>query len=210
MTTGSGERLWEGDVNEAAVEEWVDETTAFDRVRTVAETTSDPQSASEVADRARVSEPTARKYLESLLEAGLVTAVSTGNGTRYVRSPQSLAVDRIASIHREHTRDEIGSAIERFRDELAALRDTYGVADADALVDRLDADETGWQDVHRWRETEERLAVARAALALYDFDPDDTRTAVTRLAYAGHADGDRGAFASGTDESTTGNDESTA
>jgi DNA-binding Lrp family transcriptional regulator len=190
-------------VNEAVVEEWVAETTAFDRVRAVADATTEPQPTSVVADRARVSDPTARKYLDTMAESGRVRAIETGNGTRYMRSPQAMAMERIASIHREHTRDEIRSAIKRFEEELSALRDTYEVSDVDDLVVSLDAEDDGWADVSRWQRVEENLKITRAALSLYDFDPDDSRTAATRYSERSHStDGERGAFEFESGEST--------
>lgn len=195
MTETGDERPWTGDVNEAVVDDWIADTTAFDRVRAVADATSEPHSASEIADRARVSDPTARKYLDTMAESGRIRAIGTGNGTRYMRSPQAMAMERIASIHREHTRDEIRSAIKRFEEELSALRDTYEVSDVDDLVVSLDAEDDGWTDVSRWQRVEENLKVTRAALSLYDFDPDDSRTAATRLLDDDDAaDTDRGAF----------------
>lgn len=36
--------LWEGDANDAAVEEWVEETSPLERVRDVLDVTTDPSS----------------------------------------------------------------------------------------------------------------------------------------------------------------------
>ncbi|MDB2276768.1 ArsR family transcriptional regulator, partial [Halorubrum ezzemoulense] len=65
-TTDAPHELWEGDVNEAAIEEWKADTTTFDRIRHVSDVTTEPQAASTIAERAQVSEPTARKYLSIL------------------------------------------------------------------------------------------------------------------------------------------------
>ena len=40
-------------MNEAVVEQWIDDTTAFDRVRQVVDVTTEPQSVEKIADRAR-------------------------------------------------------------------------------------------------------------------------------------------------------------
>ena len=63
---------WDGDVNEAVVEEWKDETTAFERIVSVIDVTTEPAFASEIAERAVVSEPTVRKHLQSLASVGRV------------------------------------------------------------------------------------------------------------------------------------------
>lgn len=173
---------WEGDVNEAVVEDWVDDTTTFERVQQVLDATTEPKSAGDVAERARVSEPTARKHLEAMADAGRAKSVQTDAGTRYLRSPTVLATRRIATIHREHSKQELREAIQELRQQLADLRETHGASDADDLALGLEADDDGWSDLARWRQLEENLEVAQAALALYDFDPDDSRSAAARAA----------------------------
>lgn len=173
--------LWSGDVNEAVVEDWTDDTTTHDRVRQVVDVTTTPQSAREIADRARVSEPTARKFLETMRENGRVKAISTDSGTRYMRSPQAVALKRISAIHREHSKTELRDAIQGLQDQIASLRDEHGVADVDELALELGAGDDGWRDVARWQQLEENLDVAQAALSLYDFDPDDSQTAAARV-----------------------------
>jgi len=168
---------WEGDVNEAAVEEWVENTTPFERVKEVLDTTTDPEFAKQVAERARVSEPTARKHLSTFAEVGHAEAVPAEQGIKYKRSAQSVATRRIAAIHREYSKRELTDTIQRLRDEIASIRDEYGVNDPDDLAFELDSGDEGWQTVARWRTLEENLGIAKAALSLYDFDPDDEGTA---------------------------------
>lgn len=191
----------DSDVNDAAVDEWVDETTAFDRVTQTVDVTNEPQTAAEIADRAEVSEPTARKYLSSLADVGRIQAIETNNGRTYKRSPRSIAMRRISAIHREHTREEIQDAIASLESELADLQETYGVTDVDALVtDHDDADR--WADVARWREIEDNLDIARAALTLYDYDPDDLALAALMDIEEDDEAAERGAFGIG-DAGTT-------
>lgn len=176
---GTEAEPWHGDVNDAVVDDWTDETTTFDRVREIADVTSTPATASEIADRARVSEPTARKHLGTLADTGRITTIETSAGTTYMRSPQLLALQRISAIHREHTKGEIRDAIRDLKQELAELRTSYDVSDVDELAIELGADDDGWRDVARWRQVEQNLEVAQAALSLYDFDPDNSRAAAT-------------------------------
>jgi DNA-binding transcriptional ArsR family regulator len=174
--------FWEGDVNEATIDEWKEDTTTFDRVRHVIDVTTEPQTASKIADRARVSEPTARKYLSALAETGRVKVVNTDSGARYMRAPQMLAIRRISAIHREHTKTEIRDAIHDLKEELNEFREQYDVTDIDELALELDAGDDGWQAVTRWQQVEQNLEIARAALSLYDFDPDDSHAAAARVA----------------------------
>lgn len=170
---------WEGDVNEAAVEEWVEETTPFDRVRDVLDVTTEPQFAKEIGERARVSEPTARKHLSTFADVGRAETVPAEQGTQYKRSAQSIAMRRIAAIHREYSKRELTDAIERLRDQIASLQEEYGANDPDDLAYELESGDEGWRAVARWRTLEENLDIAKAALSLYDFDPDDSGS-VTR------------------------------
>ena len=183
MTTADApDELWEGDVNDAAIEEWKADTTTFDRVRSVIDVTTEPQAVSTIAERAQVSEPTARKYLSALAETGRVKTVTTDAGTRYMRAPQMLAMRRISAIHREHTKREIRDAIHDLKEELRTLREQYEVKDVDELAIELDPGDEGWQDVARWKQVEQNLEIAQAALSLYDFDPDDSQSAAARVA----------------------------
>ena len=178
---------WEGDVNEAVLEEWKEETTAFDRLTTVIDATSEPAFAKEIAKRAAVSEPTARRHLKSLAEVGRVTTVASERGTKYKRSPSTLAMRRIAGLHSHYSKEELQEAIKELRDKIATLRTEHGVSDADDLATELEIGDDSWIDVSRMRDLEENLDIAKAALNLYDFDPD--RRSSSAAASAVNADG---------------------
>ncbi|WP_251343419.1 DUF7342 family protein [Haloplanus halophilus] len=207
MTTPDApDERWEGDVNEAVIEEWKSDTTTFDRVRSVIDVTTEPEAVSTLADRARVSEPTARKYLAALAETGRVKAVNADSGTRYMRAPQMLAMRRISAIHREHTKSEIRDAIHDLKEELSEFRGQYDVTDVDELALELDPGDDGWQDVTRWQQVEQNLEIAQAALSLYDFDPDDSQSAAARVADSSTvvqgSTRERGALSDDTEQST--------
>jgi|MGYP002760330919 DNA-binding transcriptional ArsR family regulator len=188
------DELWEGDINDAAVEDWTSDTTTFERVRQIIDVTTEPQSAGEIAGRAHVSEPTARKHLAALAETGRVKTITTDAGTRYMRAPQMLAMRRIAEIHREHTKDEIRRAIRDLKRERREFQDEYGVDDVDELTLELEPGDDGWTDLTRWQQVEQNLEIARAALTLYDFDPDDSRSAAARASEGTTAVRERGSL----------------
>jgi len=58
------------DINKQVKADWKAETTPFERVYEIVEQTHDGQSAAEIADRALVSEPTARRHCKSLVNTG--------------------------------------------------------------------------------------------------------------------------------------------
>jgi len=171
---------WDGDVNEAVLKEWKGETTAFERITSVVDVTSEPAFASEIADRAAVSEPTARRHLKSLAGVGRITAVPAKQGTRYKRSPSTLAMRRISGLHQQYSKPALQRGIEDLREKLQALREKHDVNDPDDLATTLEAGSDDWTDVARWRSLEQNLEIAKAALSLYDFDPDDTGSARAR------------------------------
>lgn len=180
---------WDGDINEAVVEGWTSETTPFERVQEIIQSTSTAQYASEIGERARVSEPTARTHLKRLVETGHAEAVQTGRGTQYKRSRQMIAMRRIVELHRELSREELVEGIKRLRSDINGLKDRFDATDPDDLAIQIeDGDATeAWKAVTEWRSLEESLNVAKAALALYDFDPDTERDT--------EATGGRGSFA---------------
>jgi hypothetical protein len=206
-TADISSELWEGDVNEAAIEQWKADTTTFDRVRHVSDVTTEPQAVSTIAERAHVSEPTARKYLSMLAETGRVKAINTESETRYMRAPQMLAMKRIAAIHREHTKTEIRNTIRDLKTELNNFQKQYDVATVDELTLELEPGDDGWRDITRWQQIEENLEIAQAALSLYDFDPDDSHAASARVANTDRvvrSDSDeRGALGDESEQSTT-------
>ncbi len=190
---------WEGDINEAVVEEWKAGTTPFERVKSVLETTTRPQYAREIGERARVSEPTTRKHLKRLAGTGHAEAVETSQGTQYKRSPQAIAIERIDALHGELSREELVQGIKRLRERIDNLQDRYDAVDPDDLVLQLEDGnaEDDWKAVTEWRSIKENLAIANAALALYDFDPDTEGD--------GRTTGERGAFADGSSEDARSN-----
>lgn len=155
------------DVNEWVVEEWKRSTTAAERVQEVLETTTEPQTAREIADRARVSEPAAREHLKRLARAGgPAVAVEEGTTTRYMRDPDQARFKRIKTIADEATTTEIETAIREMKTEIRAYEDDYGVSSPEELARELPPDDdAGWADVSAWKTTRQNLSFAKTALA---------------------------------------------
>ncbi|ELY48941.1 DUF7342 family protein [Natronolimnohabitans innermongolicus] len=153
-------------VQEAAEAEWTAATTAFERVESVLSRTTDWQSASEIAERARVSEPTARKHLMALAETGRAAMSDTGNGTRFKRDPDRRRLERIQQLADEHSRAELERAVREMKARVREFEDEYDATSPDELVDRLEPDdEAGWNILSRWRTTRRNLAFAKTALS---------------------------------------------
>lgn len=156
------------DINEQAKSEWKDDTTPFERVYEIVEQTHDGQSAAEIADRALVSEPTARRHCKTLVNTGFAETERDGQTTLYKRDSDRILMSRIRELRDEADRTELLDGIKQMKSEIRRYEDRYGVVSPEELAQKLDADETeGWDDLTAWRTTRQNLAVAQAALA-YD------------------------------------------
>ncbi len=156
------------DVNERVRAEWRDDTTPFERVYEVVEQTHDGQSAAEIADRALVSEPTARRHCKALVNTGFAETEQDGRTTLYERNNDQVLTSRIRELREETSRPELLDSVEELNAEIREYEDRYEVASPEELGQQLDADQTeGWEDLSAWRTTRQHLAVAQAALA-YD------------------------------------------
>jgi len=166
------------DVNEWVVEEWKRSTTAAQRVQEVLETTTDPQTAREIADRARVSEPAAREHLKRLSRTGgPAVAVEEGTTTRYMRDPDQARFKRIKVIADGATTTEIETAIREMKAEVRTYEDDYGVSSPEELVRELAPDdEEGWDVVSTWKTTRQNLSFAKTALAFKETRNIDAMT----------------------------------
>lgn len=158
------------DINDWVVEEWKAETTTAERVQTVLETTREPQTAREIAERARVSEPAARKHLKRLSNAGGPgVAIEEGSTTRYKRDPDVARFTRIKIIADEATPGEVETAIREMKTEIREYEDSYGVTSPEELARELEPDdESGWNNVSAWKTTRTNLSFAKAALAFME------------------------------------------
>ena len=157
------------DVNDVVVEEWIEETTPFDRVYESIRTTYDPTSASEIADRARVSPTTARKHLRTLVDAGEVTTSQDGQTMLYRRSETGIVTEHAQSLLAERTPEEIASGIAEMKTQIQEWRDEHGVDSPEELARELsieDADSDHGTLLREWQTTRRNLALAQATLAI--------------------------------------------
>lgn len=152
------------DINERATETWVEETTSRERIRTVLDETTEYATAADIADRARTSEPTTRKYLDELVADGIGVTTQDGRTTRYKRNDGQQIDERIAQLRETTSREELIDGIRELKAQVQDYRDTYAVESPEELALELDADDDGWGDVGRWRATRRNLAIAQAAL----------------------------------------------
>ncbi len=156
------------DINEQVKAEWKQETTPFERVYEVIEGTREGQSAATIADRALVSEPTARRHCNSLVATGFADTETDGRTTLYKRNDDRVLMSRIFELRDDATRAELLDGIKKMKTEIRQYETRYDVLTPEELARQLDGEDTaGWDDLSQWRTTAQHLAVAQAALA-YD------------------------------------------
>lgn len=156
------------DPNQVAIEQWVATTDGFERVETVVGETREPASAAEIAARAHVSESTARKHLERLVELGPATAITEGRITRYQRSEDHYLMERVQELGRTRTSDELLAGIEDLKAEIREYRENYDVDSPEELALQVDVEEgpaDPWGDITAWQTARRNLAIVQAALA---------------------------------------------
>jgi DNA-binding transcriptional ArsR family regulator len=159
--------VWD-DVNEQVKADWKTDTTPFERVYEIVEQTHDGQSAAEIADRALVSEPTARRHCKALVNTGFAETEQDGQTTLYKRDSDRVLMSRIRELRNEADRVELLDGIKDMKAEIRGYEDRYDVVSPEELAPKLDGDEMdGWDDLTAWRTARQNLAIAQAALA-YD------------------------------------------
>ncbi|WP_280537757.1 transcriptional regulator [Halopenitus sp. POP-27] len=165
------------DVNEAVKEDWVSETTPYQRIRQVIAHTYSAVSAGSVADDARTAPKTARKHLNTLADEGFVeTTAGEHGGTLYRRSPESLVVEQATDILNHVSTDELITRIQEMREQLTEYQTEFGVDSPEELaVDRANRalaesgsqqEEIDPETIREWKTLRRNLAFANAALSI--------------------------------------------
>jgi predicted ArsR family transcriptional regulator len=163
----TGDDAWD-DINERVKEEWKAETTPFERVYEVLEQTHTGSSAAELAERALVSEPTARRHLDAFVNTGFASTTQDGRTTLYRRDEERVLMTRIRELRDQADSDDLIKGIKRMKAAIRDYEDRYGALSPEELARQLPTDaDAAWEDVSAWKTTRQNLAVAQAALA-YD------------------------------------------
>ena len=149
--------------------------TRGERVRAAARTLRKPRTAAWVADETEVSVQTAQKYLDQLVEDAVLRTVERGDRTHYYVDRLMARYREVAALQREHDREELTSALESMRSDVAGWTETYGVETPGELrasiADLADPDEaeTRREVAGEWEHIADRIEVLRAALTEYDW-----------------------------------------
>ncbi|MFD1571257.1 DUF7342 family protein [Halorubrum laminariae] len=156
------------------IDRWVEETSAFDRVQSVAFALQQPQTAGEIADSAHVSEKTARGHLGRLVEMDILLEDADDRPTTYYPDPGYMRYREVRTLARENDRDELTEMVATLKGDLEDWQDEYDVEDPGELrVSVADADVSQAAVYDRqkiaedWEYTEHRIDLLKDALAQY-------------------------------------------
>lgn len=89
------------------VETWKEHTTAFDRVRAIAQTVDQPRTASDIAAEAAVSETTAHAHLKRLAEMNVIRTVASEDAILYEPDPLYARFRTLRRLIDKHNHTEL-------------------------------------------------------------------------------------------------------
>lgn len=159
-----------GMAEDASIEAWKAQTSAFDRVRSVAETVSVPQPASYIADEAAVAEDTARNHLERLVDMAILLKSDCEGTTTYAPDPLHTRAQTLRELIDEYDHDGLIQLKEELQGQVETWRDKYGVDSPDKLRElAAETDEAAkTRDIRttasEWELVAYRLDVAKDAI----------------------------------------------
>lgn len=157
------------DLGEAVTAEWKESTTAFQRIHTVLKNTYEAHTTGEIADKGATTKPTVRKHVEPLVESGMVVEQQSGNATQYVWNATQRRINRVADLADECTAAELDVKIRRAKERIAEFEQKYEVNSPNELVEQLDPDDAGWDDLSVWRTLKDDLKRLKAAQSMKEY-----------------------------------------
>jgi len=132
----------------------------------------EPTKVSTVAERASCDTETAREYLQWFEEMGMVTQQS-GRPVRYARNNGYFQWRRVDRIRRDHSEQEIVSALADVLEQIEAYRTQFDAAHPDdvslidATRDQTLTTEAAWEALSEWETLKRHAAVLDAARQEY-------------------------------------------
>ncbi|WP_188127982.1 winged helix-turn-helix domain-containing protein [Halorubrum xinjiangense] len=157
------------------METWKEHASAFDRVKSVTMTLSEPRSAPWIAEQAAVSPNTARDHLRRLVDLGVV-AESDDSGTRhYYPDPLYTRLRDIRELLEGTTKQELSEQAAVLKDDIAAWKTEYDADTPDTLRERAAAEPVSAERAYEltqaasdWELARYHLSLVQDAITNYD------------------------------------------
>ena len=154
---------------------WKEHASAFDRVKSVTMTLSEPRPAPWIAEEAAVSPNTARDHLRRLIDLGVVTATEKDGTRRYYPDPLYTRLRDVRELLKETTKRELSEHAADLKNDIAAWQTEYNADSPDALRERAAADDVSAEEAYEfvriasdWELVQYRLSLVQDAIENYD------------------------------------------
>lgn len=166
------------------IEAWKDETDGIDRVISVGLSIDQPRTAEYVAGEAHVSESTARKHLDRLVDLHVLSAVEQRGAKTYYPDSAYQHFREVSQVVEEYDREEIERLTISTKEEIERLKQTYELDSPEELRSLATAEETTSEEAREyfkkaseWDQHLRMLSVANEALDRYsEFSEQDAGT----------------------------------
>ncbi|GGN23578.1 DUF7342 family protein [Halarchaeum nitratireducens] len=113
-------------VSDVGVERWKEHQSAFDRVRSVAVTVSEPESADRIAERSHVAENTARDHLQRLVEMNVLQTTNGESATLYAPDPLYTRMQALRDLLDGRDRDDLLELRGDLQERVEVWQDEHG------------------------------------------------------------------------------------
>ena len=159
--------------NAPGVDAWKQQTSAFDRVRSVAGTVSQPQPAAYIAEEAHVAENTARDHLERLAEMNVLLKTDREGTTMYAPDPLHTRMQTLRDLLDSHDHDGLLELQADLQERIETWQDSYDLTSPEALREQAaDADSAAEtreirQTARDWELVAYRLQIVGDAIENY-------------------------------------------
>ena len=154
---------------------WKEHASAFDRVKSVTMTLSEPQSAPWIAEQAAVSPNTTRDHLRRLIDLGVVAVTENGSVRRYYPDPLYTRLRDVRELLQERTKQELSETAADLKNEITAWKTEYDADSPDTLRERAVADNVSAEEAYEfvriasdWELARYRLSLVQDAIENYD------------------------------------------
>ena len=156
------------------VEAWKENTTAFDRVRSIATIVDRPRSASYIAGEACVAENTARDHLNRLVEMYVLLKTDDEGTTLYAPDPLHVRMKTLRDLLEDHDQDGLIQLKAGMQEQIEEWKQDFDVESSDEL--RKHAGETKTASETRnllrtasdWDLSRYRLSIVEDAIENYE------------------------------------------
>lgn len=157
------------------METWKEHASAFDRVKSVTMTLSEPRSAPWIAEQAAVSPNTARDHLRRLVDLGVVAETDDGGTRHYYPDPLYTRLRDIRELLEETTKQELSEQAAALKDDIAAWKAEYDADTPDTLRERAAAETVSAERAYEltqvasdWELARYHLSLVQDAITNYD------------------------------------------